>query len=477
MVKRFSLSAMRASFVAGAFVAGTGVLALGVVIAPVQTAAMTVQEALRKAIRTNPDIKAAQASRRATDSVLDQAIGRYFPEAEISADIGAERIDRPNGFGPLVNDRWRNRRRATLNIRQTLFDGFDRLNGRYQAEARISAAAFKIMARSEIVGLNVLEAYIDVVRHNDLLGLAAANVRRHERLLSLVQARVEGGRNTAGDLDQARERLQAARALVPQIRIARNTASAKFRRFVGVKPRHLHPVDLPRLGMKSAKTAIHRAVKRNPRLAALRSEIDVAKFRTDQFRSSNAPVVALEGSAGIGQDLDGTPGKSNDLRAMLTMRWRLLDGGVRTARTEELVEREFEKVAEYDSLVRSVIEEIETAWTRVIDGRQQVALIRSQLEQNRKLVSSYREEYEADKRSLLDVLDAENSRFATEFELSNVSAIRKFSAYQLIAQTGRLLETFHVQRPSGTDIHNVDIRVLKPRSVRRAFSIPSLRGD
>lgn len=467
MSKRFTFKAVFLSFA----VAASGALM------PAQSGAMTVQEAIRQAIRTNPDIKAAQASRRATDSVLDQAIGRYFPEAEINADIGFERIDRPNGFGPLVNDRWRNRRRASLNIRQILFDGFDRLNDRYQSEARISAAAFKVMARSEIVALNVLEAYIDVVRHNELLVLAAANVRRHERLLSLVRARVDGGKNSAGDLDQTRERLQAAKALVPQIRIARNTARAKFRRFVGVKPHRLGHVELPRLGMRSSKTAVRRAVDNNPRLAAIRSEIDVAKFRTDQYRSSNFPTVALEGSAGIGQDLDGTPGKSNDLRAMLTMRWRLLDGGVRRARTEELIEREFEKVAEYDSLVRTIMEEIEVAWTRVIDGRQQVKFINQQLAQNRKLVRSYREEYEADKRSLLDVLDAENSRFATEFELSNVSAIRKFSAYRLIAQTGRLLETFHVSKPQGSDTHNVDIRVLNKRSVRRAFSIPSLRGD
>ncbi|MEL6947398.1 MAG: TolC family outer membrane protein [Pseudomonadota bacterium] len=438
---------------------------------------MSPSEAIRKAVRTNPDIAAAQASRRATDKVLEQAIGRYFPEAEINADIGFERIDRPNGFGPLVNNRWRNRRRASLNIRQVLFDGFDRLNGRYQAVARIEAASYKIMARSEVIALNVLEAYIDVVRHNDLLHLAAQNVKRHERLLALVQARVEGGRNTTGDLDQARERLQAARALVPQIRIARNTARAKFRRFVGVKPRHLGRVELPRLGIRSAEAAIHRAVKKNPRLAAMRAEIDVAKFRTDQFRASKAPTLFLEGSAGIAQDTDGTPGKSNDLRAMLTMRWKILDGGVRTARTDELIEREYEKIAEYDSLVRTTIEQIETAWTRVVDGRKQVSAIRRQLTQNRKLVNSYREEYEADKRSLLDVLDAENSRFATEFELSNVSAIRKFSAYQLIAQSDSLLKRFHIKRPAGVDTSTVNPKVFTRRNVKRAFTIPSLRGD
>ncbi len=452
-------------------------VAAGVLITPIGANAMSLREAIDTAVKTNPRIAAAQASRRATDKVLDQATGRYFPEVDLSADFGAERVDRPEGFGPLVNDRWRNRRKASINIRQILFDGWDRANDVYQSQARISAAAQKVMARSETIALNVVEAYIDAVRHDHLIKLANANVNRHRKLLTLVQARVEGGKNSEGDLNQTRERLEAAKALVAQIKIARNTAYAKFKEAVGVSPRRLGKVDLPRLGYRTSDGAVRMAIDKNPRLAALRAEVDVAGFRKDQFKSSLYPIVALEGSASRGEDLDGTPGRSNEVRGMVTMRWRLFDGGIREARVAELTEREYEKVAEYDTLVRSVTEQIESAWTRVVDGRVQVKALTNQLKQTQRVLAAYRREYEADKRSLLDVLDAENSRFASEFELSNVRAIRRFSAYQLIASTGRLLHTFKVEKPAGTHDAPSDVRIFSKKNLRRAFSIPSLRQD
>ncbi|NKB54598.1 MAG: hypothetical protein GKR97_20745 [Rhizobiaceae bacterium] len=105
--------------------------------------AMSLKQAVEKAVHDNPRIKAAQASRRATDHVLTQAKRRYFPEINLSAEIGAEIVDRPVAFGPRENKIWYNRRKATATISQILFDGFDRANEVYRSQARISAASQK----------------------------------------------------------------------------------------------------------------------------------------------------------------------------------------------------------------------------------------------------------------------------------------------------------------------------------------------
>jgi adhesin transport system outer membrane protein len=456
------------------------VLTSAVLLLAAPAGAMTLKEAVEKAIAESPRVIGAQASRRATDRVLQQAWRRYLPEIDLSADAGHEIIDKPNAFGPDDNKKWRKRARVSVNVRQILFDGFERANDIFDSKARISAAAYKVLARSEIVALNVIEAYIDVIRHDRLIRLARESVERHRELLKNVQARVEGGKNSEGDLNQTRERLQASLALQSQIKSARDIAEAKFKSAVGVGPRRLHSVKFPGNPYRSSADAVDAAVLSNSRLAALQHEIDSAGFKSDRSRSSLFPTVTLEGSATRGQDLDGTDGKANEARGMIVLRWKLFDGGVRRQRIEELKEREFVKIAEYDTSVRQIREEIEIAWSKLFEGLNQVRAKRRQLAETEKVVASYRAEYEADKRSLLDVLDAENTRFAIEFDLSNTSSIRQFAGYELLGHTGDLLEYLGVARPEGAAVEKPDTSsdsygLTSGKSVFKSFVIPPLK--
>ncbi len=438
---------------------------------------MNLEEAVALAVEDNPRVAAAQASRRANDYVLKQARGRYSPEVEISASAGYERYDQLGAFGIEKNFIWRKARKGTVTVRQVLFDGFDRRNGRYQAQARISASAQKIMARAETVALDAIEAYIDVLRHRRLIVLGNQNVDRHRKLLKLVQERVTGGKNSVGDLDQTKERLQAAIALVSQIKIARDVAAAKFKNAVGVGPGRLQSTKFPKNKFLHSNEAVAAAIEGNFKLAALRHEIDATGFKTEQFRASLFPVISVEGSATRGEDLGGSDDRADDLKAMVMLRWKLIDGGVRRNRIHELTEREFVKIAEYDSMIRDVRQEIEISWSRLMEGGKQVAAKRSQLKETQKVVASYRKEYEADKRSLLDVLDAENTRFGIEFDLSNAISIRRFAAYQLMAHTGDLLKTLNVARPAGAQ-YEPDISMLRPASsAKSAFVIPPLKQE
>ena len=158
-----------------------------------QAQATSLKQAVHWAVETNPRIEAAQANQRASGFALEQARGRLFPEISIEADGGIQNINRPEGLAPAINNNKLTRRRATISIRQVLFDGFDRANDIYASQARIASASGRVLARAESVGLSAVEAYIDVRRHLVLLGLARENVKRHHMLLKLIQDRIEGG--------------------------------------------------------------------------------------------------------------------------------------------------------------------------------------------------------------------------------------------------------------------------------------------
>ena len=436
--------------------------------------ATTLREAVQQAVLTNPKIDAAQANRRANEYSFKQAKGRFLPELELNADIGQQKIDRPEGLGPDVNDQWQDRRQATISIRQVLFDGWDRANDIYRSQAGISAASYRVLVRSEAVGLNSVEAYIDVIRHRDLFALANDNLKRHQALLRIIQERYDGGRAPIGDLQQTIERVEAAKALVAQIKVASETARAKYKNAVGVPPSALKSVSYATGIPKSVADVTNRAVRNNPRVKEAVAETEVSYFNKEQFRSTLFPQVYLEGSATRGEDLEGTPGRNDELEARVVLRWKLFDGGVRRNRTAELGERYSEKIAEQMILVRELTQEVEIAWARLVDGRAEVQAIQREVAQNTKVVASYQDEYNANKRSLLDVLDAENAKFASQFELSNVTALHVFSSYELLAQMGVLLDTLGVQAPSVPDVSGDPLPALLRSPAKRQYDIPPL---
>ncbi len=437
--------------------------------------ATSLKQAVRKAVETNPNIEAAILERRANEYRLGQAKGRLFPEIELSADIGSQRIDRPQGLGPNVNDRWRNRKQFTFTIRQALFDGFDRANDIYRSQARITASMFKTLARSEAVALNAIEAYVDIDRHQTLLSLANRNVERHQQLLKITKERIDGGKAPESDAVQTQERLEAAKALVSQITIALQTSKAKYKSAVGEAAKNIRKVPAATGIPTRLRSVIDTSLKNNPEVRERESIAEIADFDREQFKSNLYPKLFFEGSATRGDEIEGTPGRNDELKAAVVLRWRLFDGGVYLNRERELAEKASQRRLEQQVLARELVETIEVVWSRWTTGRNEMNALAAQVRQNARVVELYENEYEAGNRSLLDVLDAESAKFAGEFQFYNSRSLQLFSGYRLLANMGNLLEYFGIENPANERPLDVGVFSVGESNPFEKLKIPPLR--
>ena len=208
-----------------------------------------------------------------------------------------------------------------------MFDGWDRANDIYRTQANISAASFKVMVRSEAVGLNSVEAYIDVVRHNELLALADDNVRRHQALLKIIQERYDGGRSPIGDLEQTVERVESAKALVARIKVARETAKAKYKNAVGVPASNLKPVKYATGIPKSVAEVTDRAIRNNPRVKEAVAEIAGRLFRPAAVQVDALPADLSRRSRDARREIS----REHPAATMNWKRWSLSAGSCSTA--------------------------------------------------------------------------------------------------------------------------------------------------
>ena len=422
-------------------------LALVLCVASSHSHAVSLREAVKKAVHDNPEVLAANAGRRASDFRLRQAQGALLPRFDISADIGRQRADKPNSLSADDNRNWRTRKTTTFTVRQILFDGWYRANDIYKNAAQVDAVALRVLQQSEIQGLNAVEAYIDVRRLTHLLQLAKNNAQRHVTLLNLIRKRKKGGKSSASELDQTLERVAGAKAIVAEIRQSLLEVRAKFKRVVGVEPLRTSPVKFPKRIPRSKQTAVRLGIEANPAIQAAQADIDAAKYAHNQSEGSYYPEISLEGSATYGSNIAGTSGRNNDLTARVVASWNLFDGLVTTNRRRELSERWYETKARRDVQKRQVTEAVERAWAAYTVGGSRVAQLRRQANLNKRLVKTYLKEYRLSRRSLLDLLDSESALFNSRFQLSSVVAVRWFSSYQLLASMGKLLDSVGVAAP------------------------------
>ena len=213
-------------------------------------ASFSLQDAIRRAVTTNPAVGEARANRRATEFELRQSQGALLPQIRLQADIGPERRRQIDSNIPaLRSNEFANGRQGGLVVRQVIFDGFQTVNEIWQQAARVDAAAWRVKERSELIALDTVQAYTDILRLREMIAQASRNIGVHRALLSDVQARFGGGRAGRGDVDQVQERVAAATAARSELESRLGEAVALFRKTVDREPSDLswpkRPVGLP----------------------------------------------------------------------------------------------------------------------------------------------------------------------------------------------------------------------------------------
>jgi adhesin transport system outer membrane protein len=414
-------------------------------IAPARAASL--DDTVRRAVATYPSIPESAAGRRATEAELDGARAAWGPRVEVEGFVGPHAVDRPASLSKDVNREWRMARQVGVTARQTIFDGWTRENEIYKQGMRTNSAAFRVLERAGQVAIDAVEAHIDVVRHSRVLAMADENIAAHQRILADIQARFSGGGAGAGEMEQARERLAAAHAIRSEILRSVGAAQAKYKRMTGSAPKALAGPRAPKLLPKSKQTALSIAHASHPSLIAAGFDIKSVDAEVEQSKARSLPTVGVEGRASVGQDLGGVGNWNNEAQARLSLSWTLYDGGVIDSRKRQSIERRTEQELRRDRMLREIDETVEVAWSDISATSQRLEALRRQIMASERVVQVYRDEFLGGRRTLIDVLDAQNSLFNTRVATAGAEAINVFTRYKLIAATGRILNEFGVTAP------------------------------
>lgn len=432
-------------------------------ISPAVAEQFSINDALREAAKSHPGVGEAAANRRATESELRQTQSTLLPQVRVDASYGREKFDQSasviSGSALPIpapgTGVWRDGNQQSVVVRQLLFDGFASIQDIWRQSARVNAAAFRVRERTELIALDAAEAYVDVVRYLRLVGLAEQNVATHEKIFSNVNSRFAGGRAGEGDLEQARERVENAKAQRDEFRRSLEDARTKYRKVVGLEPVNVR-FPGPLGGMPSTKDeALAITVRFNATILAAQADSDAAKHAFRVTDGAFVPAVALEGRATRYDNTYPYLGVTHeDYSGRVVMSWDIFRGGQDVWKRTEAAERSIQATMAHARLQRDALESIDKAWAARTITRTRIADLTRQLEAGRKTIAAFDKEYELGQRSLIDLLNAQNQYFNAAVSLTSARGVVVFADYQLLAAMGTLLE--YLKAPPPVDAAPLD---------------------
>lgn len=417
-------------------------LFLGATGVPASLYAQSLEEAIKRTLDSNPDVLIEVSRRMAAEGGKNRARAGFMPIIELRSGTGREEkhnASTDTTYGGRVNQE---KREGSLTLTQMLFDGFSVASDFKRNEARVNSASHRLAAISEQVALRAIEAYLEVLRQQEILALTKENVVSHERTLDQIEQRVTGGFARQSDLDQIKARVALAKSNYTTADANQEVAIINYKFIIGVepgaliRPKPVHPQWVP----QSVDDALHVALTGNRLMHQARADLDAAKAQLNASRASFSPRLDLE--MGKTQTFNVTPiDQPRDLGkyAMLKFRFNLFSGGSDMAKVSESRAQMMEAEEVLNRGKRQLEQTVRMAWSAYRAAGEKLENLQQHSERSRLSRDAYVKQFTLGQRTLLDLLDSENEFFTAQSNFINGQFVELFARYRVLAETGYLL--------------------------------------
>lgn len=407
-------------------------------LSPLSASAETILGALAKAYQNNSQLNSARAGVRVTDENVAIAKSGWRPTINGSASIDYSTTRRNSSTRQLTTGSF------GVEIRQSLFDGFQTKNNVAAAEARVRASNESLRNTEQNILFNAASAYMDVIRDRQVAALTERNLQFLSEQVRAARSRFDVGEGTRTDVAQADASRSAALAQLSAARAQALSSAAIYRQVVGDEPKNLKAASpLAKLLPRSLEGAASIAADQHPAILATGHLVDAAGFSVKSAEGALLPQ--LSASAGVSQTHQDTvpaPGTqdgwstSASIGATLTV--PIYQGGRASATVRQSKESLGQARIEVDVSRDQVRAAVTSAWTQYTAAREAVAANREVISAAQLALSGVVEERNVGQRTTLDVLNAQQDVIDAQINLATAERDVVVASYAILSSAGNL---------------------------------------
>jgi outer membrane protein len=417
------------------------VLAIAASPAPAQT----LTEALAYAYQNNPQLLAQRASLRASDEEVPIALSGWRPTVNVTTQTGFNRsaLTSTSALTGNTSTEYNSfiSRSAQIQATQPVYRGGRTESATRRAINTVQAARAQTLSVETTVFTNVVTAFLNVVRDQNLLEVARNNEQVLRRQLESTRDRFRVGEVTRTDVAQAEAAL--ASAIAQRIAAEGNleTSRSLYTRAVGHPPeRLLMPSERPALPA-TREEALELAASNNFDVISAVFTESAARDNVELIRGQLLPQVSITGT--IGRTISpaittaGTHTDTGSVVAQMTV--PLYEAGTIYAQTRQAEQTVGQRRSQVDIARRTAVQLAEQSWQQLQAARASIASFISGVRAAQIALEGTQQEALVGSRTVLDVLIAEQQLFQTQGSLVTAQHDAALAEYTLVAAIGRLI--------------------------------------
>jgi len=428
-----------------------GVCALTMIAWSGTVASQTLVEATSYAIGNSPEVAIVKSQYLSRIEQVGVSRAGYKPKVDLTVGWGGEWTNSPSTRAATGSSDYVDleRSEASVTLRLLLYDGLGTKNDSDRTTAEAEAQRYQLWSVAENTTLEVADAYMTVINAQEASVLAAANLESHIEILDGIRKRSEHGLGSASDLSQVKGRLSRAHSNYLATDNNVLDANARYYKVVGQEASGLvKPSPVDQYMPVSYEQALERAGKVHPTLLSAQFDVDAAVAQLKGKDSNFHPDVRLELGGTWDNHLDGAVGYNNDLTAMIRMRYNLFNGNADSYRKKEAYYQLMEASAIRDRAQREVAEGMSLSWNAYQLLERQMEFLEAHVIEAEKTLDAYNQQFRLGRRTLVDLLDAENELFEARKELIKADKDRIMTQFRVLNAMGELLTVLNLNRES-----------------------------
>ena len=422
---------------------------------PVMIYAMSIEEAVQNAISTNPKIEVKQESLSSEKELLSTSKSDYLPSLDLSYSVG------PESTKTIANSREDVdvvRQEASATLTQNIFAGFDTVEAVKQQKALILLADESVKETANSVALEMVTAYIGVLKNKELLDIAQKNIDVHKKYLDQMKEKIDSGVGRSSDYKQTLSRYENTQSTYY---LNEQNYKNSFYEFQRVLPGEISASSLTKpltaqLPAQNIEDLVSMALKNNPTVHKSNANINYARATLERSGAFYYPSLDLQAQTywnknvnGYSKDDEGRGFtnpyvEENGYNAMLILNYNIFNGLADTS-TEE--SNRHKLLQEKSTLVdtKRYIESItKTAWQVFESTKVQLVHIERNIEASSETVKQYQQEHDLGRRSIIDLLNIELEYNAAQNRKVIAEYNRILAYYQILSFTGEILPAMSV---------------------------------
>lgn len=433
-------SAVTAASIAGQVVAEKARL-------PVGSAAggITVDQTVYGVLNTHRALRGLMENRQALEHELDRARAGFGPSVNLTGEAGGQLLDDSSTRAQKLNKEMYGALNVSAKLVQPIWDGFATRSRVRMARSTLESVKARLFDTATALSLDGIIAHVSLIRARAIYSLAERNVAQHKQILAQTEDRKSLGVDTGADVSQAQSRLQRSLSSLSDAKASLIVAEDTYSRLTGQPPASIMAqVPMPPEVYTGPQPVYELAEKHNPKIAAYLEDVRAAVGEKELARSAYFPTFGAE----VGPSYSNKGGNDNrhsySFDVMGTVRWNIFNSGADVAANKAAAARIRQARQVMYDYMDDLRLDIESTWANYLAAQEQFKHYTDAVAFNQNTRKAYMEQFQMGKRSLLDVLDAENELYNSSTQAEMAKGNILIGAYRLCALTGNMLPLMNI---------------------------------